>query len=828
MEPKYSVLLCNQQIATYKGKIKEWLLNGIKVIWFSTNTDEVIALKSEYKDFSKAFILMAYSVTITNQTIIIDGEDKEQFVKNVLTEACPLFNSAQYLVEHCKASEHIIVQASAGTGKTKVMIDRILYLLHTQPELHLSEVFMITFTHDATDQMNERLQEILLERYKLTRQQKYLRWVEEQSQMHISTIHSFCYFILKEYGIGESFTRNLSIRSFKYERKELIKDTIDENIDEGKTVISQLGIPFYKANFVVDKFWGGFSKLGISHADMLEMDWGEPVDDDSVAFHQLISNSVETLDDEYFDIKRQNEGIAVDDIMRDLQNVLLKGNLPNPDFKMKYLFIDEFQDSDLSQIKIACLMIKLLNPALFVVGDVKQSIYRFRGASDQAFLVLKQDMKDMGIKAPIDFTLVNNYRTSKDLLERMDSFFIEWNKRDRLQYDKAVIPFNQTPGRIKMLYGEREEEAAEQQIVDVTNKELNALINLIENQGKTASEKTRVVLLTRSNKELYRLSALLRKHKIPAVIKRDGSFYSSEAVRDFYIMIASFLFCDEPKYVFNYLLTPYAGEIDPMNINDMEWLHGDKENLVAYLDRFLEQTTWKKFHKQLRLRPILSVIKEMMDDVSVVDNYILNLMNRKRAEGWEHERCLAATYQEALQYQANLEKLMNVLQRNMNGEKVSLYDVYNFLKLNIASNRSENEAEVITNDEQVKDLYKSVLCMTVHKSKGLEFETVIIPYTNRSIVTYPQTEILIDPVTKEVGWNYTGEKKNKKTMYTPMKNTLYDELKQKDLESSLKEDARILYVALTRAITNLICIVPQSRNEKTWASLLGEVGTDYE
>ena len=118
--------------------------------------------------------------------------------------------------------------------------------------------------------------------------------------------------------------------------------------------------------------------------------------------------------------------------------------------------------------------------------------------------------------------------------------------------------------------------------------------------------------------------------------------------------------------------------------------------------------------------------------------------------------------------------------------------------------------------------------MTVHKSKGLEFETVIIPYTNRSIVTFPQTEILIDPVTKEVGWNYTGEKKNKKTMYTPMKNTLYDELKRKDLESSLKEDARILYVALTRAINNLICIVPQSRNEKTWASLLGEVGTDYE
>ena len=55
----------------------------------------------------------------------------------------------------------------------------------------------------------------------------------------------------------------------------------------------------------------------------------------------------------------------------------------------KYVFVDEFQDSDLSQIMVACLMIKLLNPWLFVVGDVKQSIYRFRGATDQAFFVLK-------------------------------------------------------------------------------------------------------------------------------------------------------------------------------------------------------------------------------------------------------------------------------------------------------------------------------------------------------------------------------------------------------------------------------------------------------
>lgn len=268
-------------------------------------------------------------------------------------------------------------------------------------------------------------------------------------------------------------------------------------------------------------------------------------------------------------------------------------------------------------------MIKLLNPALFVVGDVKQSIYRFRGATDQAFFVLKRDMDEMNIDRPNEFTLVNNYRTSASVLNRMDDYFKAWGSMGQLQYDKPVIPLNQEPGRISMIHGEKKEQA-DMQIAKIASRELDALIERVENSDKEANEKTRVVMLTRSNSELNQLAGILRKNKIPAVIRREGSFYASEAVRDFYILVASFMFSDEPKYIFNFLLTPYAGEIDPMNVNDMEWLHGDHENLVSYLDRFLDQTNWKKYHKDLRLRPVLAVLKEILDGESVIDNYILN------------------------------------------------------------------------------------------------------------------------------------------------------------------------------------------------------------
>lgn len=827
MNPKYSILLCNQNLEKYKNSITHWLLQGIKVIWFGTN-DEVSFLRTEHASFAEAFLLLAYPIHSHEKTIIVDGNDPKGFVETILQEECPLFNTAQYMVEHCNSTKHVIVQASAGTGKTTVMIDRILFLLHTQPDLHLSEVFMITFTNDAADQMNQRLQDALMLRYQLTGNRRFLRWVEEQSQMNVSTIHSFAYSMLKEFGIGESFTNNLSIRTFEYERKELIKDNIDDMIDENHRILDQLGVPFYEANSIIGDFWKGFSKLGISQNDVAQMDWGEPSDERSTSFHNIISGIVEDLDEGYFDIKRAKEAITVDDIMRDLQAVLQSEVLPKPDISMKYLFIDEFQDSDLAQIMVACIMRKLLHAILFVVGDVKQSIYRFRGATDQAFSVLKKDMKDMRIEDPIEFTLVNNYRTSANVLNRMDTYFKFWGSIGQLQYSKPVIPFNKNEGKIRMIHGEYKDRE-DKQIAQIASNELNDLIRRVESSSKQGNEKTRVVMLTRTNTELRRLAAILRKNKIPAEIRKDGSFYVSEAVRDFYIMVSSFLFSDEPKYIFNFLLTPYAGEIDPININDMEHLHGDYENLVSYLDRFLEMTKWKKYHKELRIRPVLAVLKELVDDDELIENYIVNSKARKRALGWEENRCNAATFSDAMQYQANLEKLMEILERNLGGDKVSLYDIYFFLKLNIATNRSDTEAEMITDKEQSRSLYQTILCMTVHKAKGLEFDTVIIPYTNRSYPTWNQTEIIIDPEKKRVGWNYTGDKTGRKRRkYPPMSNTLYKELKAIEKENAKREETRILYVAMTRAIHNLICIVPDPKSENTWASLITRVGIDYE
>ena len=816
MKPKYSVLLCNQPYVKYKDKISDWLYSGIKVFWFGT-AEECDLLKEKYAAFTNRFFLQVYAVECKISGVVIDGDDKESIVAN-LEKICPRFNAAQYLVEHCCADEHIIVQASAGTGKTTVMIDRIMFLIHTVPDLEMSDIYMITFTNDATNQMNMKLQDMLMTRFHLTGNMRYFRWVEQQSQMNISTIHSFAYSLLKEYGIGESFTRNLSIKNFKYERKELIKDMMDEKTNSSYSIKEQVGVPLYKANSLVDNFWGGFAKLGISHQDMATMDWGKAADDKSVAFQKLISEAVGELDDSYFEIKRNNDAISLNDIMRDLGEIMMSPNAPEPNLSMKYLFIDEFQDSDLSQIKVATMLVKLLGTRLFVVGDVKQSIYRFRGANDQTFSILTNALKKAGVKHLQQFILKNNYRTAANIMKRMNKYFERWGEDGLLQYDGPVIPFNRATGTMRMILSSTDQEEENELIVEIARKQREQLINRVEKSGRKISEKDRVVMLTRTNNELKSLAMLLQKNKIPASITQEGSFYTCEAVRDFFAMICSYMFVDEPKYIFNFLLTPYAGEIDPMDINLMEQLGADPDKLTEILGHSLKQTNWEQYYKEFRLKPVMSVIKNMLDYEPVVDNFIVNSKMRKREKDWKEEQCNTATRVEAVKYQADLEKLQEILQNNLGGDKVSLYDVYHYLQLQIATNRSESEPSV-----EIEDDYRAILCMTVHKAKGLEFDTVIIPYTHRRFIDRYNTEILIDPVTRKVGWNFVADQKN-----MDMRNNLYADLKEKDICKTKAEETRILYVAMTRAINNLICIVHPPKDSERWAYLIEEVGVDAE
>ncbi|MBQ7864187.1 MAG: ATP-dependent helicase [Lachnospiraceae bacterium] len=817
MEPKYSILYYRQNLQSKWSEISKYLRRGTKVFWFGSDEDREL-LKREFGTFMKGFFLQSFTCeTVENFSNyapleIIDGGGEENRGAEVrllqyLENAIPAFNVAQYRVEHCAQDANIVVKASAGTGKTTVMIDRILYLKHMTPDLDMSQIYMITFTNEATNQMNDRLQEVLLKKYSLTKEQKYLYWLEQQSQMHISTIDSLAYDLFRRFGTGVGFGRDLAIQQLEKERKDIIKDILSDNLSDRKTIESQIGMSYSSACKLIDKYWQELTRKGYTISEVLNMNWGKEVSSDVARLFQNVIRAVlEKFESQYSELKLNNNAISINDLFFDFGHYLLDKKIVCDGLDMKYLFVDEFQDTDATQIRTFADLAQTIEAKLFAVGDIKQSIYGFKGATDAAFDILEEQMDGKLVY----FNLLNNYRTAGNIMSAMEDYFYAWDREGLLKYEQSVRPFNKDEGSITMFPLTSTAEKNEQ-IIEMIDKALYDLELDIKSGRKEVNAKSKVAVLVRGNNKAMEIAELCRADDKVVVLTSDRPFYLSDAVRDFYAMISSYVFPGQPIYTYNYLMSSYADFNGVLDVAEMERLQGNDRKLRKYLNEFLKDTSWYEYQKEFRLRPVLSVVKEMVERGNIVQHYVALDKAKLFAENMTEAKRNKQAYVDSKQYQANLDKLMDILQQRMDTEFVTLYDLYVFLSLMIATNRVDMEPDIETVDD-----YTSVYVMTVHKSKGLEFDTVVMPAMSASIVPREQTTIMVED--NKVGWIYKiGETRK-------MYNGWYNHLRKNQVEKGRAEETRLLYVGMTRAVNHLYMLVDNWDFHESWSSLIRKVG----
>lgn len=810
MNCKYSILYSGKSLSALKLIIDEYLHNGIKVIWFGTEND-CKYFENKYPDFLKTFLLQPYIISSNVELEVIDGDINNDFhlLEKIHHEA-PAFNYEQYLIEHSK-TKHQIVKASAGTGKTSVTIDRVMFLLHTVPNLKPSQISMITFTNDAADQMNQRLQDALLTRYNLCHNPFYLSLLEQQSQMMISTIHSFAYSLLKILGITLGYTNSLSIRSFKHELDAIIAKKLDEELNSDATIRDQIGVPLHLALKISYKYWHRLVELGYSHKDIMEFDWGDGKDTVSQSLQIILIKTICSIDSQYDILKRKNNAVSLIDILRDLDCVLEKNNPRLETIDIKYLFVDEFQDSDNSQIEVIAKLASLLDISLFVVGDVKQSIYRFRGADDTAFLSFVDKLKQYGCEKPFEYHLVNNYRTSPAIMNRLHSCFTVWGNNGVLEYDSESKPYQTFDGSILFRSISPHKDVLEVLVNDIRDA-LNDLNNRLQSKKTKPSDK--VVILSRTNSKLSLIGKICRSNGIPVVVKQDGNFYTSDAVRDFYSLISSFIYRDS-THIFNYLISPYSSLNCPIDIDILRKRSSCNEKIIEELQNYLKQTSWKKYDDKIHQTPILTIIKEIVDTEPLIANYAKIMKNHYLSDDISIDAVNKQTFADCKQYKANLDKLLEIIQQKINSDHSDIFDLHDFLNIMISTNRDESYADV---DDEFDSSY--VYCTTVHKAKGLEFDTVMLPFTNGLFRIQQESDIVIDDYKKELGWKYYDNE-------FKLMNESYDRIQKRETLKTRAEECRILYVALTRAIKKLYIYTKQDFKNNTWADLLNIGGLDH-
>ena len=796
---KYSLLLSGQSLKQIKVyEIDQLIKQGIRVLVFAESNNKDLAV---YRDLKSRYNRNHFSLHQVNGEVpnlkIIDGQfsSEDEAALLELESRDRSFNFQQYRIEHASPDELIIVKASAGTGKTTVMVDRIMFLLATVNDLMPSDIGMITFTNKATASMQQKLQSRLLDLYKLTNQKRWFEYLENLNSMNLSTIDSFFKNFLQTEGASLGYGNNVRLRSFVYEKKKIIRDVINDRFlkNPQSSTLNENILTIHAYEKLVFDIWDKLHSRGYFGEHIIHADFGDAEDERSSIINENLKNILVEAEERYQQLKHESNSYSVADIGSEF-SCLAHQNLKTLKSKqLKFLFVDEFQDTDVSQINSLVWLHQMMKCQLFVVGDVKQSIYRFRGAEESAFEELKSTFKQLENTVPLEYLLTVNYRTSSCLLETLNALFNGWSrfKNQLLNWDRDAIAYSSTESAftVKTNKSKLESEAP------------SILMGLIK-KGES------VCVLTRTNHQVQLFADWCHKHHINCRAQFTGNFYVSPPVLHLHALLGALLYCHDTHRLWNVFTTPYV-HIEP-DIQEILEFNGDEIKIKNYLTDLLCKEGWDAWQKQLKERPFFPFLEDLIEKLNPLEGYALEqqaiLKNDKLEEAVEF-------------YRLNLNKILKIIYEEFSGEYATLSSVYHFIDLHVQTNNTEDALQ-----PQTKKNIPTVDVMTVHKAKGLEFETVLLPFMNSTFfVESPKFELITNVDKKgklTVGWFSDQSRLSDEENY--FTNDYYHLGKDLEIDAVCRDEARLLYVATTRAKKHLVVIMPDEVKPNTWAELMME------
>lgn len=781
---KYSVLFYKENIDRYCcEKILEYLKSGVKV-YLIVNMDKCDVLKN-FSDDEKAifdlatkemFLNILYKTYINtdSEEIYYDGNIHNTNFYNKLSKT--KFNIEQYKIEHENLEKNIIVKSGAGTGKTKVMIDRALFIKHMEEDIKLSDIVMITFTKEATKQMKNKLSNRLETYYIITKDEKYLKWLDELSDMKIMTIHSYAKYILQNTGQELGFSSSFKIRSYKYEKRKIIEKYIDKfNEEYPEIYIKFEKIPqYYIINSVllINSFLDNYSVN--LYDDEINADFGE----DSYSFNTFLDYLVENLNKEFLKIKRETDNWEITDLMKyltQLENI----EKTSEKIKLKYIMIDEFQDTDIVQVRFILWLFDKFQCKLFAVGDIKQSIYRFRGADYTAFEQLKKGLRNMEVKNIEEHTLNKNYRSCEDIIYNVNNIFTN--------VGREVIKFSFT--KDDLLYSIIDMPNAKGLITKEMQTDLGK-IELLRNILREKEDEDTVAILVRTNEDVRYMSDLCQENNIYCEAEISGDFFRHIAVREFYLLVYALIFKNDSLIQYSFAKSSY-GSI-PMYLEDiLNSFSTDEDYLKAFLLDNGHYNEWNKYFKNITKKPVLDTLIEIIQNKNPAKTFAINLLKYSdNIHNMDNSEILDLYNAYYIDYEKNLEHLIYLIQKNFSDKILTINELEKYLRIEIQTNEEENAKRL-----PKETTSKKVLCMTVHKAKGLEFDYVFLPITDHSFFSSSRKAQIY----------LLGEEKDYKVGYkinidnNTYRNNYFNRIIGNEKKEVIGEEIRLFYVAMTRA-----------------------------
>ncbi|EMT6575129.1 MULTISPECIES: DNA helicase Rep [Providencia] len=552
-----------------------------------------------------------------------------------------------------------LVLAGAGSGKTRVITNKIAYLIR-QCGYQPRQIAAVTFTNKAAREMKERVAQTLGKK--------------EARGLIISTFHTLGLEIIKREYKALGIKANFSLFDDQDQMallKELTFDLLEEDKDLLKQLISAI------SNWKNDL---------ISPQQVIGQARGEKEHHFAECYrrYELHLKSCNVLD---FDDLISKPTLLL------YQNEEVRERWQQ---KIRYLLVDEYQDTNTSQYQLVKLLVGQ-RARFTVVGDDDQSIYSWRGARPQNLVLLNQDFPKLNV-----IKLEQNYRSSERILKAAN-ILIANNPH---VFEKKLFSELGYGAPLRVLTANNEDHEAERVIGE-----------LIAHHFINKTEYKDYAILYRGNHQSRIFEKMLMQNRIPYRISGGTSFFSRPEIKDLLAYLRVLTNPEDDSAFLRIVNTPRR-EIGPKTIQKLgEWANQRGKSLYqASFDLGLEQVLKGKGLEALqRFTHWMDSIVRTSEREPLIA--VRDLLREMDYESWLYET--STSTKAAEMRMKNVNQLFTWMSEMVEGDELNdpmtLSQVVTRFTLRDMMERGEDDEE----SDQVQ-------LMTLHASKGLEFPYVFL------------------------------------------------------------------------------------------------------
>ena len=590
-----------------------------------------------------------------------------------------------------------LVLAGAGSGKTRVIINKIAHLVG-RCGYSPKQIAAVTFTNKAAREMKERVAHSI---------------GKEQSRgLIVSTFHTLGFDIIKREYKLLGFKANMTLFD-EHDQMALLKELTADYLQEDKDLLRELvsAISNWKNDLIMpqqaltqarDEKYQTFAKC-----------------------YERYSNQI-----------RAYNALDFDDLIM-LPTLLFKNNKEvrsKWQEKIRYLLVDEYQDTNTSQYELIKLLVGQRG-RFTVVGDDDQSIYSWRGARPQNMVRLRDDFPNLQV-----IKLEQNYRSTRRILH-CANILIDNNEH---VFDKKLFSNLGEGEKLQIIEAKNEEHEAERVVGE-----------LIAHRFTHKTQYKDYAILYRGNHQSRLLEKVLMQNRIPYKISGGTSFFSRVEIKDMMAYLRVLVNQDDDAAFLRIVNTPKR-EIGTATLEKLGTLAQEKHISLfeAVFDFDLIQRITPKAYNVLQgfARWLVELNDELLraEPEQAVRRMLADIHYEEYL--YEYATSAKAAEMQSKNVATLFDWVADMLKGDEFNEPMSLSQVVTRLTLRDMLERGEDDDEA-----------NQVQLMTLHASKGLEFPHVFLIGMEEGILPH-QTSIDEDNVAEERRLAYVGITRAQQTL----------------------------------------------------------------